>query len=105
SAMIAAILSAAGYRAGLYHSPHLDRVEERLIVTDRRRVARQGADRSEAAGLRDGGLACPAHEFVDLVEQVRPNAEAVDRLPADGATMSPTFFELTTAIALLHFAR
>ena len=29
------------YRTGLYHSPHLDRVEERLIVTDRMRAARQ----------------------------------------------------------------
>ena len=32
SAMIAAMLNAAGYRAGLFTSPHLDRLEERLAV-------------------------------------------------------------------------
>src|SRR5205823_336960 len=95
AATAAAILSAAGYRTGLYHSPHLDCVEERLIVD---------------------GQPCPADEFARLVEQIRPIAEAMDRLPADavqsagerspasprsrasdgapdGHMMSPTFFE------------
>src|SRR5262245_48974556 len=98
AAITAAILTAAGYRTGLYHSPHLDRVEERLIVD---------------------GQTCPPAEFVELIQQVRPVAEAMDRLtsppaepaptppPAGGQCLSysPTFFELTTAIALLHFVR
>jgi dihydrofolate synthase / folylpolyglutamate synthase len=90
AAMTAAILSAAGYRTGLYHSPHLDCVEERLIVA---------------------GEACPADEFARLVAQIRPVAEAMDRLTAEPgertspATMSPTFFELTTALAFLYFAQ
>src|SRR5690348_10216274 len=32
AAMIAAALSAAGYRTGLYSSPHLEQIEERLAV-------------------------------------------------------------------------
>jgi dihydrofolate synthase/folylpolyglutamate synthase len=35
SAMIASVLSAAGYRSGLFSSPHLDRVEERMAVDGR----------------------------------------------------------------------
>jgi len=30
--MVAAVLSAAGYRTGLFTSPHLDRVEERMAI-------------------------------------------------------------------------
>ena len=54
AAITAAILTAAGYRTGLYHSPHLDRVEERLIVTDPAHPAGQHPGCSEAAGV----LAC-----------------------------------------------
>ncbi len=32
STMIAAVLSAAGYRTGLFTSPHLDRLEERMAM-------------------------------------------------------------------------
>ncbi len=48
AAMIASMLSAAGLRAGLYSSPHLDRVEERLMI--------------------DGRM-CPRDELVALVER------------------------------------
>src|SRR5437868_9005669 len=51
AAMIAAILAAAGYRTGLYTSPHLDRVEERLAID---------------------GSACSPDEFVALLDRVRP---------------------------------
>ncbi len=104
AAMAAAILAAAGYRTGLYHSPHLDRVEERLIVCDGRHASSQHPRCSAAAGAIDRRQTCPADEFIELVEQVRPIAEAMDRSATD-ASMSPTFFELTTAIALLHFVR
>ena len=56
--MIAAVLSAAGYRTGLFTSPHLDRVEERIAVD---------------------GRPCSADELADLVEQVRPAVEAMDQ--------------------------
>lgn len=78
-AMIAAALEAAGLTTGVYSSPHLDRLEERFAV---------------------GGEPCSAAELVGLVERVRPHAEAMDRECDRG----PTFFDLTTAMALAHFA-
>ena len=79
SAMIAAACEAAGLRAGLYTSPHLEKLEERFTVS---------------------GEPCTAAELVGLVERVRPIAKAMDHQPVGG----PTFFDLTTAMALLHFA-
>ncbi|MEO1495879.1 MAG: folylpolyglutamate synthase/dihydrofolate synthase family protein [Planctomycetota bacterium] len=82
AAMIAAALQAAGQRVGVYSSPHFESIEERFAVN---------------------GEPCSAAELVHLIEQVRPVAEAMDAAPADGR--GPTFFDLTTAIALLHFAQ
>lgn len=79
-AMIDAALRAAGVRTGFSTSPHMDRLEERFAVD---------------------GLPCTAEELVALVQAVRPLAEAMDAEPGGG----PTFFDLTTAIALEHFAR
>ncbi len=84
SAMLAAILQASGLRVGLYSSPHLSRVEERFVV--------------------DGQLATAA-EFVGLVDAVRPIAEQLDRESMALYEAGPTFFDLSTALALLHFQR
>ncbi|MHB1038336.1 MAG: bifunctional folylpolyglutamate synthase/dihydrofolate synthase [Pirellulales bacterium] len=86
AAMIAAVLSAAGYRTGLFTSPHLDRVEERLAID---------------------GHPCSAAELVDLVNRVAPVVEAMDRdAVRDGlADAGPTYFEILTAMALVHFAQ
>lgn len=84
AAMMAAGLTASGVSTGLFCSPHLHRLEERFAV--------------------DGVEATP-DELVALVEAVRP---AVDDLDAHGPHhrhRGATFFELTTAIGLLHFAR
>ena len=85
AAMIAAILTAAGYRTGLYTSPHLEHVEERLAID---------------------GEPCSAAELTELVRGVRPIVEAMDdeALASGGDARRPTYFEITTAIALLHFA-
>ena len=86
SAMIAAILTAAGYRTGLYTSPHVECVEERMQVDGRR---------------------CSAEEFVELIRRLCPEVDAMDCQYArrgDGKP-GPTYFEITTAAALLHFAR
>ncbi|QDT07640.1 Folylpolyglutamate synthase [Rubripirellula lacrimiformis] len=108
AAMVAASLTASGLKTGLYTSPHLHRLEERFRV--------------------DGEL-CEPSTLVDLVDRVRPVAAAMvaesmvaESVPADqqvagresspaaaletggaAAGGSPSFFELTTAIALLHF--
>ena len=57
AAMIAAMLTAAGYRTGVFSSPHLERIEERFAVDGEpcscRRVGRAGG--SAAAGRRGDG--------------------------------------------------
>jgi dihydrofolate synthase/folylpolyglutamate synthase len=80
SAILAAALTATGHRTGLFTSPHLDRMEERIAV--------------------DGRPLAP-DELIDLASRVRPAVEAMD---AQGP-VGPTFFDVTTALALLHFAR
>ena len=86
TAMIAAVLSAAGYRTGAFTSPHFDRLEERIAVD---------------------GRPCSAAELVELVARIRPAVEAMDREvpPDDPDEIGPTYFEITTAMALLHFTR
>ena len=86
AAMIASALSAAGHRTGLFTSPHLDRVEQRIAVD---------------------GRPCSGDELAELVEQVRPAVEALDRAAAesDPPEHGPTYFEIVTALALQHFAR
>ncbi len=84
SAMVAAVLAAAGYRAGLFSSPHLERIEERFAVD---------------------GQPCSADELVALVDRLRPVVRAMDEeAAAEGdPTGGPTYFDVTTAMALLHF--
>ncbi len=84
AAMMAAALTASGVRTGLYCSPHLHRLEERFTI--------------------DGRPAAPA-ELIALVDEVR---EAIEPLELDDPHLREhrcTFFEMTTAMGLLHFAR
>ena len=75
SAMIEAILRAAGYRTGLFTSPHLHTFRERMRVN--------GEPIS-----RDG--------FAALVDAIEPHVAAVAGI---------TWFEIMTALGFLHFAR
>lgn len=77
---IARMLSAAGYRTGLYTSPHLLRLEERFQIDHQN---------------------CSPAAFVALVELARSAAEQVEAAGLGRAT----FFELTTALAFLYFAQ
>lgn len=79
--MTAAALSAAGYRTGLYTSPHLERFEERMRV--------------------DGQMPVAA-EFVEIATHV---ADAVARLEREGEGLAATYFEAATAMAWELFAR
>jgi dihydrofolate synthase/folylpolyglutamate synthase len=84
AAMMASALTAAGVHTGLYCSPHLHRLEERFTI--------DGSPASES-------------ELVALVDIVRA---AVDRLEMDDPNedhRGATFFEITTAMGLLYFAR
>ncbi|HLW68014.1 MAG TPA: folylpolyglutamate synthase/dihydrofolate synthase family protein [Gemmataceae bacterium] len=75
SAMLAAVLRQAGYRTGLFTSPHLNAVEERIQV---------------------GGKPISATEIAALLTELRT---------AIGTKLQPTFFEVGTALGFLHFLR
>lgn len=79
AAMIAAVLSEAGYRTGLYTSPHLHTVRERLWVN------------KEIIGQRDFGR---------LVGELAPHLEAEN---SEGRYGRVTWFEAVTALAFLYF--
>jgi len=80
-AFITTILSAAGYRAGLYVSPHLHTYRERISVN--------GEPISETA-------------FAALTERAFAAVAALERERPDLGRL--TAFEITTAMALDHFA-
>lgn len=80
SAMLAAVLRAAGYRVGLFTSPHLVRVEERIQV--------------------DGEPITPA-ELAALMGDLAPAVRGLEAAAYPG----PTFFEIGTALGFLHFVR
>lgn len=75
SHMLASILQSAGYRVGLFTSPHLIDFRERIRI--------------------DGEM-IPEQYVIDFVEDIRP------RIPEG---LQPSFFELTTAMAFSYFAR
>ena len=79
AAMIASILTQAGYRAGLYTSPHLLSFTERIQI-DGRPIAEDA--------------------FGRLVEILKPEAEAVNH---SGNFGELTTFELLTALAFTYF--
>ena len=89
AATLASILSASGYKTGLYTSPHLSRVNERVQTSA-----------PEIPGNRLRSISDDA--FARLYVQVD---DAATELVREGALpYSPSFFEVTTALAFLHFA-
>ncbi|MEE8194628.1 MAG: folylpolyglutamate synthase/dihydrofolate synthase family protein [Dehalococcoidales bacterium] len=80
AAMVASALAAAGYKTGLYTSPHLSDLRERIRV--------------------DGEL-IPEAELVSLVARLKPEVEVVNRKASYGQL---TTFELLTALGFLYFA-
>ncbi|MEM8734787.1 MAG: folylpolyglutamate synthase/dihydrofolate synthase family protein [Planctomycetota bacterium] len=86
SHLFANVLLEAGYRCGLYTSPHLLRLEERFL-----------------AGSNNELEPPTESEMVSLIDEVRVASETIE---STGPTATrPTFFEQTTALAFLHFAR
>lgn len=77
-AMLAAILRAAGYRVGLFTSPHLEHVEERIQV--------------------DGEPITHA-ELATRMEEIAPAVRHLETGSAPGLT----FFEIGTTLGFLHF--
>ena len=79
AAMTAAILQAAGSRVGLFTSPHLDTLGERMTVN---------------------GLIPGDETLLEVLDVVRPVVLQLDR---QGTAMQATFFEVLTAMAWVHF--
>lgn len=75
SAMVASIMQAAGYKIGLYTSPHLQRFTERIRV--------DGQEISQA-------------EVIELIEILKPHIETIQQL---------TVYEIITAPAFFYIAR
>jgi dihydrofolate synthase/folylpolyglutamate synthase len=81
AATLASILTASGARAGLYTSPHLQRVNERIRIGN--------------AEISDDGFA----RLYFRVHQAAQQLVQQGRLP-----QMPSFFEILTALAFLYFA-
>ena len=79
AAMLQAVLSAAGYKTGLYTSPHLVSFCERFQID---------------------GQPIAESEIVRLVAEIKPLLATVATHPE---FRSPTFFEAITAVALQYF--
>ena len=80
SSLVASVLKTAGFKTGLYTSPHLVKLNERFKI--------DGAD------IPDGALEA-------LLAEVEDAATGVEK---DGGP-APTFFECMTALGLLWFSR
>lgn len=82
AAMLERILREAGWRVGLYTSPHLVRLGERIQI-DRQPIANDA-----------------------LAELVREAMPVVEKMKAAGGTdAGPSYFEFMTGLAFRHFAR
>ncbi len=82
AAFIASMLQTAGYRVGLYTSPHLVSFTERIRIN--------GQPISEA-------------KVVELALRVRGSYRELCLEP--GKVLNPTFFEVTTVLAFTYFAQ
>jgi len=75
SALCASALRAAGYKVGLYTSPHLLDYTERIQIN---------------------GAPISHEQLVELVDEIRPHVAKIEKL---------TTFEITTALAFMAFAK
>jgi dihydrofolate synthase/folylpolyglutamate synthase len=82
AAMLESILRAAGLRTGLYTSPHLERINERIRVNGKE--------------ISDGDFAAAFSRLHEVIEV---------SLAAGILAAHPTFFECVTALAFDFFAR
>ncbi len=80
STMLASILTSAGKKTGLFTSPHLQRLEERIVI-----------DGEEIPGDRLTAIVC---DMIPVIESMEVDDPVDNR---------PTFFEIVTAIAFVHF--
>ncbi|MFK7768507.1 MAG: folylpolyglutamate synthase/dihydrofolate synthase family protein [Mariniblastus sp.] len=83
STMVGQILSTAGKRTGVYTSPHLETINQRMAI--------------------DGNLISD-DQLVATLTKLQPIIEQMDQEAAKEGLRHLTFFEITTAAALLFFS-
>lgn len=76
AAMISSCLESCGYRVGLFTSPHLNRINERIKIND---------------------LEIPNRDLMKYIKQIRPYI--------NGKHRARTFFEVLTTITFLYFLK
>lgn len=84
TSMVGNILSYSGQQTGIYTSPHLESIHQRMVI---------------------GNRPISDHQLADVLEMIRPIVEELDRESRQSGRRKVTFFEITTAAALLHFSR
>ena len=80
AAMLFSILKAAGYKVGLYTSPHLVHFQERMRVNEKE---------------------ISQYEVCSLLERIKP---AIEKVATTEGYQHPTFFEVITAMAFIYFS-
>ncbi len=80
TAMVASILAEAGFRVGMFTSPHLSTFTERIQINGRQ---------------------ISVEDIMRFVDEIRPLCEEME---ADPGLRNPTFFEIVTAMAFKYFS-
>ncbi len=93
-AFIAYILKAAGFKTGLYTSPHLSDFRERIRILNPKRRTR--IPQPEFEGM------IPKNALTNLVEKIKPAIEKYNRICEYGPL---SFFEVYTALAFMYFKK
>ena len=83
SAFIGSILECCGYRTGIYSSPHLERINQRIVI--------------DSLEISDDQL-----ELV--LRKLQPTIEQLDNEAKTAGSRKLTFFEVITATAFQHFS-
>jgi dihydrofolate synthase / folylpolyglutamate synthase len=81
AAMVSSVMTASGYKTGLYTSPHLIDIRERFQI--------------------DGNMISDA-EFADIINEIKPAVDKVNRRADYGKL---TTFEIMTALSFVFFTR
>lgn len=84
STMVGSILTTSGFRTGVYTSPHLEKINQRMAI--------------DGAPITDAQL-------LDVLLKMGPVIEAMDQEAAQTGGNQLTFFEITTSAAMFFFAQ
>jgi dihydrofolate synthase/folylpolyglutamate synthase len=96
-AFLASILRAAGYRVGLYTSPHLYDVRERIRVLEPEKQKAGSGKQKEPGHLFEGMISSD-----DMADRARFYQTPVEDLRRSGVEV--TYFEYLTVLAMSYFA-